>query len=351
MMEKIKVLVYVSEKAAILAGRSECGRALVTIDPAELTPEQREELTLCLIKRVDEGDNTGDYLDVTGGAGMPLVAEATPETVLMLLEARRVLRTEREQQAAEQKVRQTVAHDKRVKEWLAANVEEFLSAPHCVHDRWTIRRPGTYNAPPADERLDELNAAAVLLMAERNNVLELEREAKRRANEQARLNCAAAEKARTEAQDKQAREWVAKYGSPDQQERQEVKLLPRDEIVDCIRGYAFSVLDKFPRYERLQANDVCESDCGNKDADVEWETSDAETATSFQWRARQAIRAELKDRDDATVVIRRHYGECDCGCEGEAERFSIRVEIKVGAFTFSREYESPEVDEHVDVEE
>lgn len=343
-MKKIKVLVDVSEKAAILAGQSEHGQALVTINPAELTPEQREELARC--PKNEQINNEGDYYrNITDGIGMPQIAEATPEMVLLLLEARRALRVEQNQRDIEEKARQNAAHEKKVKEWLAKDAEAFLEAPYHIHDWWTIRRPGTYNAPPADERLDELNTSAVQMMTERNSELELKREAERKADDQAQLNRKAAEKARTEAQDEQIRKWVDKYGTSNQKERQAANVLPREEIVDCIRSQVFSALDEFDRFERLQPDDVCENEYGYEAADVEWETSDSETVTSEQWMALQAIRAELEDRDGATVTLRRHYGECDCGCDGEATRFSIRVEIKVDAFMFSREYAAPGTDD------
>jgi hypothetical protein len=201
-------------------------------------------------------------------------------------------------------------------------------------------KSGRYGDPAHAELLllDELNAAAVQIMVGLNDQLELSRESDRRTNEQTRLNREAAEKLRTEAQDSQIREWVIKHGTTDQQERQKAKVLPREEIVDCIRGYAFSVLDRFDRYDRLQAPDVCESEYSDECADVSFDVENAESVTSEQWQAIQEIEAELSQRDDVITTIRRHYGECDCGCDGKAERFSIRVEITVDAFTFSREY-------------
>lgn len=106
-------------------------------------------------------------------------------------------------------------------------------------------------------------------------------------------------------------EWIAAKGTPDQQQRHSVGLLPMPEVIEAIADEAFAALREWPRYARngpemMQAHIrrypeyeravITERDLAVVDAD-------AVQASPAQWARAQDARAILPD---ATVTLRTH---------------------------------------------
>jgi hypothetical protein len=143
--------------------------------------------------------------------------------------------------------------------------------------------------------------------------------------------------------------WVSERGSDNQRKRHELGLLPEKEILDAMRGAAFSSLDSFPRYAKLSKSDI---DCICEERVNEaFDVSPASEATAAEFEALDAIATAVRaDHPNAAVTLLDHSAWCkDCYDKEDdgkmtnrdvrtLHRKSVRVEITVGALTFSREY-------------
>ena len=98
----------------------------------------------------------------------------------------------------------------------------------------------------------------------------------------------------------------------------------------------YAVLYDQPRYQRLVAGDVKHTDECCCD-DVVYEAGDAEDLTTSEYQTLRAIEQLVKCHEGVVVTPRVHTATCR-GCDAEARRVSVRVEITVGDWTLSREY-------------
>lgn len=141
----------------------------------------------------------------------------------------------------------------------------------------------------------------------------------------------------------QIAEWVQQNGTDSQKARLAASLLPDDEIIEAIRREALQPLDDFPRYQKLTSSEVralCNDRTGE---DVEFSCSPATEATDEQFRKL----VEISDRiqcmyPDATVTLRRHVGEWDCGDDSHplhvVVRYGVYVYVAINEVNATAEY-------------
>lgn len=168
--------------------------------------------------------------------------------------------------------------------------------------------------------------------------------AQRRREVQERAAAAEAERQaenerRQAAKEAQITQWVAEYGTQNQQERYAAGLLPAREIDQAMEARAFAPAADLVAFRRIEADDITHDDgCASEWNDDAWEmkcaSEDAETCTAEEFEALKRVRALFPE---GTATIKRHT--CSCSkCDGTAERSGIYVKLTVGAFTFNREF-------------
>lgn len=362
----MKAIINIDKKVALLAGVNNFGEYEIEFDPADLTPEQREELLLSETK-----GSTGDYLlklpslkmwdsnswctGYRGGEWSPIVDKYMPkptspglESMKQMLDARIIIR--KEIQAFEE--------DKKAKgeaeqaEKKAAKIAEFLDTPaeklfrvdyasdlapkgcvwigdfgigHSGSIGWFQRN---YGCPEVDAKIAEVEAlfpAAMETAWEKYNALQAEKD--RKAAEEQALKA----------------EWVSQYGTDDMKERFEAGVLPEDELLDVVRDHLYAPLNDFPRYQKMKKGDICEADENEyEDHRVSYKTEDLTEMTADQFAMMKKIKAAAPE--GAVIEARKHVGVCaDCpDDDGYLERVGFMVRVAVGDFEFSREYGMPE---------
>ena len=153
-----------------------------------------------------------------------------------------------------------------------------------------------------------------------------------------------------DAQRRQITDWVAQHGTANQQRRYTAGLLPKDEVVAGMRDQAFAPLSTLVRYERMKQSEVRAHVASHgyeirDDADVEFDAEDCETATADEFDLMKSIRGMAPG---AELRLRNHVGQMaravadDEVDEPRLQRKSLLVTLKVGAFSFSREYAVPQ---------
>jgi hypothetical protein len=149
-------------------------------------------------------------------------------------------------------------------------------------------------------------------------------------------------------------EWVAQYGTPQQQARQVAGVLPMEEVIEAMTDQAFEAGNGFVRYAfdgaaRLQqrfrelpryASVVVTP------ANVTIFNTDAVKATDAQWVRVQELQRVFPD---ATVALREHR----ISWKGDAQAptltmYGVIVTRKVGPFDLRREYAAPESQRRVE---
>jgi hypothetical protein len=142
-------------------------------------------------------------------------------------------------------------------------------------------------------------------------------------------------------------DWVAQYGTAQQQARHGAGVLPVEEVIDAMTDQAFDAGAGFARYSfdgaaRLQqrlreipqyANAVVTP------ANVTIFNADAVKATDVQWALVQELQRVFPD---ATVVLREHRisWKDDANAPG-LTMYGVIVTRKVGPFDLRREYAAP----------
>lgn len=114
--------------------------------------------------------------------------------------------------------------------------------------------------------------------------------------------------------------------------------------MDAIREETYRALDGFPRYGKIQAADVCtceehsNEEGEQTECDVDYEVSKASGATAEEYETLEKIASVAKNtHPGAVITMMDHVGTSE-DCENEIVRKSVKVEIEVGTFRFSREY-------------
>jgi hypothetical protein len=173
-----------------------------------------------------------------------------------------------------------------------------------------------------------------------------------RADERARRERNTHERARRIALHEEkmrfAAEWVAANGTPDQQQRQAIGLLPIDEALEAMAVELFAPLRQWPlyirngpavfqahlrRYPEFERVVITERELDVADAD-------AVQATAAQWARAQEARSMLPD---ATVMLRSHRLTWRGHPEAPAlTLYGLLVVRTIGPFVLRREFAVPQ---------
>jgi hypothetical protein len=197
---------------------------------------------------------------------------------------------------------------------------------------WSAMSPYSF-APSMRAQVRERLAKAQL-MADRLNSEAAEKTAK----------AAAAKAAAATRRSAQLADWLKKEGSDSMRKRASRGLLPEEDLIAAIRNEAFAPLGGFKRFERMTDEEVRQAvDAAGFEQTVVYETSEADTAHDEDIELMEQIEALVPG---ATCTLMAHEGKLDDDDQDVSlMRYSVRVEIKVGEFEFSREYsaEHPEM--------
>jgi hypothetical protein len=144
-------------------------------------------------------------------------------------------------------------------------------------------------------------------------------------------------------------EWVAQFGTPQQQARQAAGVLPMEEVIEAMTDQAFEAGNGFERYafdgatrlqQRLREFPQYAGVVVTPPNVIIFNT-DAVKATDAQWAIVQALQRVFPD---ATVTLREH--RISWKCDADAPTVTIHgvlVTRKVGPFDLRREYAAPDV--------
>lgn len=382
-MESIKAKIKIEAKTAITLGIDTAGDHDIEVKPSQLTPDQREELAICislrhsLTARITDPDLPSGYfyeeVDLLALAPLGNPEAAVPRLLDYRIFLRSKIKTDFE-----------AAMDA-LGTYLSEHDPEAFWSPEDVvdrHTRWSLPLPDghTFHSlklmsewPGIDGFREEVKERgmkyftddkdALLRLAKRGNrptltarfeqILTLHDEENNRARKEAqRLKTerekAAEEKKRRETEERKQAEkeaaerrrqalaaWVAERGTPSQKERYAENLLPEEELLASLRQYLFAPLSEFDRYRKLKKDDFCECQYGN--GDVSYEVEKAESVGPEAFEKVKAIRQAAKGIEGAEVTILAHTGTCS-ECEERITRLSARVQIPFAEDVFSREY-------------
>jgi hypothetical protein len=143
-------------------------------------------------------------------------------------------------------------------------------------------------------------------------------------------------------------EWIAQYGTPQQQTRQMTGVLPMEEAIEAMADQAFAAADSYERYtfdgaarlqERLRVLPRY-ADVVVTPSDLTIFGTDAVKATEAQWALVQQLKSVFPD---ATVALREHR----VAWKGDHHAptlaaYGVIVTRTVGPFTVRREYAAPD---------
>jgi hypothetical protein len=169
-----------------------------------------------------------------------------------------------------------------------------------------------------------------------------------RARSEAKQRETAAQIASHEEKKRAIADWIAEFGTPQQQARHAAGVLPMQEVLEAMADQAFAAGDSFERYpfdgaarlqQRLRQLPQHAQVAVNP-TDLKIFGTDAVTATEAQWMLVQRLQAAFAD---ATVTLRQHR----IAWKGDSEAptltmYGVIVTLKVGPFDLRREYAAPE---------
>jgi hypothetical protein len=350
----MNVKIHIDRAAAIRAGHDVFGDTVVSIHPGELTPEEREILLAAPVTAFP--DNFPDLTNAGGnlypGKYPPPPALADAADALAAVRAwlawRGACQAEQKRVATEEAAKVALAAKEAmdhartyVAYWREQPPERFFRLP-CPPDRgpvWPyVELPAGREGEPGRDPMERDRAAMAFAKAELADRIS---EAVAILEERRRLRVEEAKEAEIAAKEAEARrlaqisDWVRDHGTPNQQGRHSLGLLPESEVIDAIRGAAYAALDGFPRYVKIRMADIDhEDDCGGF-GELSCATSPAGALTASEYDDFTAIQRAAPA--DAELEALAHA--CSCSeCHATTVRRSVRVAIKVGELSFSREY-------------
>lgn len=329
----MKVWVNVDRKKAILAGRNEEGWKLVEVDMGKLSQEEREYVA----GRDYNRHNSSDYAQEVGGS----IAVATEEATIQCIREQSVFLKE----SVEKKKKEIT---EKINVILSKTVEEYLYCGYITYNNksfsgWNYSKYALEvdGKKSTDQRVIGLIEKIEKEVDARNEVIYQDL-LKEEAEDKAKEELKAVEKAR---QDEQIRAWVAERGTENQKKRYEINLLPRSEVIDAIRDEAYTALNDYKRYEKMGASDICtceekyDYETGHPTSfEVNFEVRGATEATAEEYAAMEKIAETIKKARPAAVITLMDHVETGDNCENSVTWKSVKVEIEVGTFCFSREY-------------
>lgn len=350
-MEQIKVKVYVNSSAAVRAGKTMSGEALVAVTEeslAALTEAERTALADAI------GHSTmANVRELGNEADDGIISEPTWEQALASLRHRMTVRAER---TARKAIERDLAIREEIENVVAGGVEKLIFER--FNDSmalWELVNIGCAHYGTGSEEARQVQNdphVAALLAEARLRVDEHNAKVKQyRAEQEAARKAAAAAKLAAE------REAAVRFKSacatfcaarPELAGRYSEGLLSEAEMLSAIRDEAFAGLNAFPRYERLIAADLrgcnCYDDegcpCGEPKAGF-YVSDDVPSLSQGGYETLLAIRAAAGDGAKVEPRSHRVYcARCDEAGEpdGEAARLSVRVTIDWHGRKLSREY-------------
>jgi hypothetical protein len=379
MEQTVKIAVQIDRAEAIRQGRAQYGRVIVEINPGELTQAERE-----LLATSPENGGVFDPLnEYAGGDYRPVIGNIDdPLAVVRDILAGRAKWAVMD---AEKTAREKLENERRQAEYRAEYVEKCADPEQWLGTHRMGRRPevddpdhsGFFSTDQAKivrelpssqsaraeaekivaQQIADKIAYYTRRCAEAENWIDLDGEIVRvdgdwltRQEEdmvialpESKMARSAAEKivadktaeilAAVDRRKNQIDSWVAEHGTENQRGRHALGMLPEDEVIDALRSEAYTPLNEFPRYEKMEADDVRHDDCDGK---IEFSVDDATEISAEQWDMMTKIRA-LISTDTLMLTARKHIGVCS-ECEAENYRYSLRVAITVGELNFTREY-------------
>jgi hypothetical protein len=317
------VLIKVSPKAAVLAGKSKSGVQRLELTEgalAELTEAQRNRLAssralcatidCCALDNLELPDASLDSLKLALDA---LIATEAKKAENERQCAERI-RQETEEVLRERKTRSQIAYRGNP----TVRVTEVSPAWPYQYDHDIVRSPEAqaWKAEIEAQNQHEIEVAQAQ-HADRERKEAEKQEAENRQQAQY-----------TEALLVAVCEW-----SPDDANRAKAGLMPEKEMENLVRDHLFAGITT-DRYVRLVSSDVdhreyCEGLVAYFDVD------EAESVSAEQWAALQVIRTQIGD--GMCVTPRRHTATCE-SCDEHCDRMSARVTADWHGHTFSREY-------------
>lgn len=342
----MKVLINVSAKAALLEGKNVHGKQTIDIDPAELTPEERQELaqsdTLYSSDKEmgAEFDGNNGIMQGWRFTGDIEVSEASLTALKTLLNGRIEKRARIIKEKEDDRL-------KKINRFLVKPPEKFFDSDELGFRKspsWSSGLCDADESPGSPEEkaavaahFAEIRAFCDTLRAGYKKAEEDRAEMRKQDEEFFAEKKATEEVARAEAAMRRANQiaaWVNERGTDNQIARLQAGVLPEQEIIDLIRDEAYEQLETYKRYTKLKKADVCDGDDEYDRHEVSFDVENAETMTAEEYDTVQVFK---KLAPNATITLRRHIGECE-ECESKVDRMGIMVEITVGEFNFSREY-------------
>ena len=334
----MNVKVHIDRAAAIKAGSARYGDVVVQVDPAALTQEQREVLA-SLDERGGITDLTSQlYNHANDMPPRPCLSGPDPAAWIdWHIASREVAKSLKEAALAKAK-----AEADRYVDWAGTRpLDEWVTL---AYSEWRATYPKSddrnIQAPPQYSRRDYPTEVIESVHERLAELYDLGRAEAQRRNEQSKQRREAAEAVMVAAEQRKAEQianWVRDHMDDNAQGRFKLGLLPTDEVLASLREHVFADLAPFPRYQRIDSDDIDHLDgCSEYgDPGMSCETEAAESLTAEQFTVMASIRESAPE--GATVEARVHTCCCD-DCEAGIVRFSALVTVPFGELTFSREY-------------
>lgn len=398
-MEELKVLVKVEKSLAIMAGKAEYGMGLVTVNPANLTEEQRQVLIESDVRQYQGSSYLYPQNERFITIGDVPLTEACETAVIAALNSR----TERREQKLQ---KEKTTYEMAIAEYLATapemlyrtkctllvDGEVFKSISPETHewfiDKDKLRCQGLDKSFAEDERVQAHLATVEALCASHNAeaASKVRESLRKRAEVIVRngpgdllLYCRSnpvgkrwqlpdhfagytettwerckfhhvvglITEAEAQAQSLNSRDvkayheqvdvWVATKGTENQKKRHALGLLPVWEVFDGLCNDAFQVLDRFPRSEpEYTALCPCkEETCCVVKSDM------ANWLTAEEFKVFDEISKDIKwvYPSASVVALSNELESEDCGYRSTFK--SVLVTVEMGVFDLVRAYELP----------
>jgi len=319
-MKNVTLTMSITSAEAAKAGVDQSGETTVTVEPSKLS-EGARAVYAALCEKTVGSDSALRY----GRLVLSLPVPVTAEAVAQWLEANaQDVASFDAQQKASAEARQE-ADRETVRKWAAKPDKELLRYMTLGSARYEAYVP--YSYPDDMTQFVKDRQAKAQVLADRLNAEAADKAAKAAADKAA----AAARRADQLAQ------WLATKGTDSMRKRAARGLLPEDDLIAAIRNEAYATLDGFKRFERLTDDEVkAFVDAADFDQAVVYETREADSASDEDIELMERMEASVPA---ATCTLMAHEGKLDDDDqEVSLMRYSVRVEVKVGEFDFSREY-------------
>lgn len=333
----MKASIDVCQATALKLGLDNTGIYVIDFNPADLTTEQREELSK---SKIIDGAFCSNHNHSHGeiqSYELKRVGKPDFETLKSIIDERIFLKKEKERKQID---REKKAYDETVEKltrWVQKPIEDRIERSQGVFSYqpvWNsigIRNMHNFYdfVPELKEDTEDILSACFWINADdeiNKKITDKTREAKQAAEKEKNF-------AISNARQEQRHAWIRAFGTENQKGRLEENMLPILEIESCMMDQIFEPLTElFDRYVKMKANDVC--DCDSEYADRSFTSEIIGAVTDSQYEQIKAMRKALPG---AVLKIKKHYGSC-ANCEENLEKTGIVATITYGAFEFSREY-------------